>query len=158
MNREACMHHSPFSDDADYGPGLFEAITGHFANGASIDSFDAATQMFLSVQDNLQRILNSRRCGLAHVPDYGLGDLSEIYRHLPSSAHQLRREIEMTLLKYEPRIKSIDIVIEATEPGMLLTFTLDCQLYRAGLVRFGTHFMPDGRTRLTLLKAARDRA
>jgi len=26
------------------------------------------------------------------------------------------------------------------------------------LVRFGTHFAPDGRTRLTLLNAAQDRA
>ena len=91
------------------GPGLFEAITGHFANGSQIDDFDAATQTFLSVQDNIQRILNSRRNGLAHLPDYGLDDLSEIYRHLPSSAHKLRHAIEATILKYEPRVKAIDI-------------------------------------------------
>jgi type VI secretion system protein len=72
------------------GPGLFEAVTGHFANGAAVGDFDLATQTFMSVQDNIQRILNSRRNGLAHLPDYGLDDLSEIYRHLPSSAHKLR--------------------------------------------------------------------
>jgi type VI secretion system protein len=139
------------------GPGLFEAVTGHFANGAAIDDFDAATQTFLSVQDNVQRILNSRRNGLAHLPDYGLDDLSEIYRHLPSSAHKLRHAIEATLLKYEPRLKSIDIVIEDTEPGMLLSFTMSCHLHQAGLVRFGTHFTPDGQTRLRMLKADHDR-
>jgi type VI secretion system protein len=140
------------------GPGLFEALTGHFANGAAVEDFDAATQTLLSVQDNIQRILNSRRNGLAHLPDYGLDDLSEIYRHLPSSAHRLRRVIEATLLKYEPRLKAIDIDIEDTEPGMLLSFTMSCHLVRTGLVRFGTHFAPDGQTRLRMLKADDDRS
>ena len=138
-------------------PGLFETVTGHFANGAPVSMFDAQTQAFLSVQDNIQRILNSRRNGLAHLPDYGLGDLSEIYRHLPSSAHKLKREIEATLLKYEPRLASIAIDIEETEPGLLLSFTMSCLLRQSGLVRFGTHFMPDGQTRLKMLKADHDR-
>ena len=139
------------------GPGLFEAVTGHFANGAPVEDFDAATQIFLSVQDNIQRILDSRRNGLAHLPDYGLDDLSEIYRHLPSSAHRLRRAIEATLLKYEPRLKAIDIDMEDTEPGMLLSFTMGCHLFHDGLVQFGTHFSPDGQTRLKMLKADDDR-
>ncbi|MDF3884330.1 MULTISPECIES: hypothetical protein [Cupriavidus] len=77
-------------------------------------------------------------------------------RGLPASTHTLKREIETTLLRYEPRLKSIDITIEETEPGMLLSFTMSCQLHQAGLVRFGTHFTPDGQTRLKLLKAERD--
>jgi type VI secretion system protein len=132
------------------GPGLFEALTGHFANGSALAEFDSPVQTFLSVQDNLQRILNSRRNGLAHLPDYGIADLSTIYRHLPACAQTLKREIEATLLKYEPRLKSLDIAIADTEPGMVLSFTMSCQLHRAGLVRFGTHFTPDGRTRLKL--------
>lgn len=112
---------------------------------------------FLSVQDNIQRILNSRRNGLAHLPDYGLDDLSEIYRHLPSSAHKLRHAIEATILKYEPRVKAIDIQVSETEPGMLLSFTMSCHLHQEGLVRFGTHFTPDGRTRLRILNANLDR-
>jgi len=139
------------------GPGLFEMVTGHFANGAPVDGFEPETQTFLSVQDNIQRILNSRKNGLAHLPDYGLDDLSEIYRHLPSSAHQLRQAIETTLLRYEPRLKSVDIAIGETEPGMLFSFTMTCYLHRRGLVRFGTHFTPDGRTRLRMLKADYDR-
>jgi type VI secretion system protein len=63
--------------------------------------------------------------------------------------------IEAMLLKYEPRLKSID-VIEKTEPGMLLSFTMSCYLHREGLVRFGTHFTPDGQTRLTMLRWERD--
>ncbi|MFM0245961.1 type VI secretion system baseplate subunit TssE [Paraburkholderia sediminicola] len=139
------------------GPGLFEAVTGHFANGARIDGYDAATQTLLSVQDNIQRILNSRRNGLAHLPDYGLDDLSEIYRHLPSSAHKLRHAIEATVLKYEPRVRAIDIDIRETDPGMLLSFTMVCHLHQEALVRFGTHFTTDGQTRLDMLKNDLDR-
>jgi len=133
------------------GPGLFEMLTGHFASGAVIDGFDTQTQTFLSVQDNIHRILNSRRNGLAHLPDYGLDDLSEIYRHLPASAHKLRRAIEATLLKYEPRLREVDIIIEETAKDMLLSFTMTCYLRKEGMVRFGTHFTPDGRTRLKML-------
>jgi type VI secretion system protein len=140
------------------GPGLFETVTGHFANGARIDDYDAATQKFYSVQDNIQRILNSRRNGLAHLPDYGLDDLSEIYRHLPSSAHKLQHAIETTVLKYEPRVRAVEIGIRETEPGMLLSFTMICHLLESGLVRFGTHFTPDGQTRLDMLRADLDRA
>ncbi|WP_034294689.1 type VI secretion system baseplate subunit TssE [Herbaspirillum sp. RV1423] len=139
------------------GPGLFDMLTGHFANGMAIDEVDSATQTFLSVQDNIQRILNSRRGALAHMPDYGLGDLSTIYRHLPASAHTLKREIETTLLAYEPRLSSIDLAIDATEPGMLLSFTMSCRLRQAGLVRFGTHFTPDGQTRIKLLRSEQER-
>jgi type VI secretion system protein len=135
------------------GPGLFERITGHFADGTAIDDHAPEAQMFYSVQDNIQRILNSRRRALAHLPDYGLDDLSEIYRHLPASAHRLRNEIEATLLEYEPRLLSIDIEIKEPEPGMLLSFTMACHLRREGLVRFGTDFTPDGKTRLRMLNS-----
>jgi type VI secretion system protein len=73
------------------GPGLFEAVTGHFANGDPIGIHKQNQQTFLSVRDNIQRILNSRRNSLAHLPDYGLGDLSKIYRHMPASAHTLSK-------------------------------------------------------------------
>ena len=135
------------------GPGLFESLTGHFANGAAISDFSPQTQTFLSVQDNIQRILNSRRNSLAHLPDYGLDDLTNIYAHLPSSSPKLLLAIKHTLLKYEPRVADIDIEIGHTEPGMLLSFTMVCTLRQSGLVRFGTHFAPDGHTRLTMLKA-----
>ena len=139
------------------GPGLFEKITGHFANGVAVDDVEPATQIFLSVQDNIQRILNSRRRGLLHLPDYGLDDLTEVYRDLPASTLRLKRVMEHTLLLYEPRLKAVDIEIEEAEPGMLLSFMMTCHLHQAGLVRYGTHFLPDGKTRLTLLKSELDR-
>ncbi|WP_175976128.1 type VI secretion system baseplate subunit TssE [Burkholderia sp. BCC1047] len=139
------------------GPGLFERITGHFADGSAVSDFPAEVQVFLSVRDNIERILNSRRGSLTHLPDYGLDDLSGIYRHLPSSEHKLQRAVETALLAYEPRLKKVEIEIHPPEPDMLISFTMACHLHREGLVRFGTNFMPDGKTRLRMLQAAHDR-
>jgi type VI secretion system protein len=139
------------------GPGLFERITGHFADGSIVSEFTAENQTFLSVRDNIERILNCRRRSLAHLPDFGLDDLSEIYRHLPSSTHRLRNAIEATLLKYEPRLKSVGIEVQTPEPGMMVSFTLACELHQEGLVRFDTVFTPDGKTRLKMRQAALDR-
>ncbi|MDR6482651.1 type VI secretion system baseplate subunit TssE [Paraburkholderia terricola] len=139
------------------GAGLFERITGHFADGSTVSDYTPEDQTFLSVRDNIERILNSRRRSLAHLPDYGLDDLSEIYRHLPSSTHKLRNAIEATLLKYEPRLKAVEIEVHAPEPGMMVSFTMACHLHQQGLVRFDTVFTPDGKTRLRMLQAALDR-
>jgi type VI secretion system protein len=138
------------------GPGLFERITGYFADGAAVSDFTLEEQTFLSVRDNIERILNSRRHSLAHLPDFGLDDLSEIYRNLPSSTHRLRNAIEATLLKYEPRLKAVEIEVQAPEPGMTVSFTLACHLHKEGLVRFDTVFTPDGKTRLRMLQASID--
>ncbi len=139
------------------GPGLLERITGYFADGSAVRDFTPQTQTFLSVRDNIERILNTRRGSLAHLPNFGLDDLSEIYRHLPASVQRLRRAIEAALLDYEPRLRAVDIEVQIPEPGMTVMFTLSCHLHREGLVRFDTVFVPDGKTRLILLQAALDR-
>jgi type VI secretion system protein len=138
------------------GPKLFERIKGHFADGPAIDELTPDEQTVYSVRDNIQCILNSRCKALAQLPRYRLDDLSEIYRQLPGSVHKLRNKIEATLLEYEPQLQSNGIGINKPEPGMPLSFTMACHLRREGLVRFGTHFTPDGRTWLRALNSTLD--
>lgn len=130
------------------GGSLFELLTGHFADGTPLDAFEARTQTIVSVMDNIQRILNSRAGSLSHLPDYGLPDLTTIYRELPASAHRLRDIIQATLLRYEPRIRAIDIELQPVDASATLVYTLVCHLKEAGLVRFGTWFTPEGRVEL----------
>lgn len=134
------------------GPSLYEKLLGNFQDGSDLDDWDEHTQLLLSVMDNIRVILNSRQGALKHLPDYGLPDLSMVYRHLPASAHMLRQHIAMVLLKYEPRLRAIDI--ELLEPGQedLLSYELICHLRQAGLVRFGSYFVPDQAIRLKLLR------
>ncbi|MGL4604008.1 MAG: type VI secretion system baseplate subunit TssE [Iodobacter sp.] len=125
------------------GPALYEMLTTCFSDGTSIYDFDDNTVTILSVMESIQRILNSRAGSLAHLPDYGLPDLSMVYQQLPTSAHQLRMQMEITLRKYEPRLLRLDIELVEADDSMIMSFEMHCHLKEAGLVRFGTHFAPD---------------
>ncbi|AOK07968.1 type VI secretion system baseplate subunit TssE [Burkholderia sp. AU28942] len=130
------------------GPSLHDMLLGQIG-GEPLDAHDERTLECLSVQQNVRRILNTRAGALKHLPDYGLPDLTNIYKALPASAHLLKSQMEATLLKYEPRIRAIDVEILANDdPGVLASFEMTCHLKRAGLVRFGTYFAPPGRMRV----------
>ncbi|HBB7394528.1 TPA: type VI secretion system baseplate subunit TssE, partial [Escherichia coli] len=111
--------------------------------------------VILSVLDNMQRILNTRAGSLKHLPDYGLPDITTILQGMPGTAHQLMRVLSDVLLKYEPRIKRVDVTMqEQTQPGEL-HYVIDAELKDAGLVRYGTTFIPEGRVLLRHLKQQR---
>jgi type VI secretion system protein len=130
------------------GPSLYDMLLGHIGD-EPIDAHDEKTQEILSVMENLRRILNTRAGSLKHLPDYGLPDMTNIYKALPSSAHLLKAQMEATLLAYEPRIRSIDLEVEEqADPGLTISYVMTCKLKKAGLVRYGTHFEPSGYTKL----------
>ena len=124
-------------------------LLGHIGDIPLAD-YDDKTLEILSVMENLRRILNTRAGSLKHLPDFGLPDLTNVYRNLPASAHLLKKEMEATLLIYEPRIKGIEIDVLPADPGMVISYMMTCHLRKQGLVRFGTHFEPEGRTLLQL--------
>jgi len=133
------------------GPSLYDMLLGHI-DGEALEDHDDNTLEILSVQANIRRILNTRAGALKHVPDYGLPDLTEVYKNLPASVHDLRNQMEGTLLKFEPRLRSVGIEINNNpDPGLLVSFTMVCNLKKAGLVRFGTYFEPPGRMRVERL-------
>ncbi|EHV9059876.1 GPW/gp25 family protein, partial [Escherichia coli] len=71
------------------------------------------------------------------------------------TAHQLMRVLSDVLLKYEPRIKRVNVTMqEQTQPGEL-HYVIDAELKDAGLVRYGTTFIPEGRVLLRHLKQQR---
>jgi len=126
-------------------PSLYEMLYGNVANGLDLQHISEENQLILSVLDNMQRILNCRAGTLAHLPDYGLPDMSRILQGMPGTAHQLMGTLSAVLLKYEPRLKKIAVVLlEQTNPGEL-RYAIDAELKGVGLVRYGTEFMPEGR-------------
>ena len=133
-------------------PSLYETLYGHFTGGLDLHQVSEQNQVILSVLDNMQRILNSRAGTLAHLPDYGLPDMSKILQGMPGTAHQLMSALSAVLLKYEPRLLKIDVVLlEQNQPGEL-RYGIDAELKGIGLVRYGTEFMPEGRVLLRHLK------
>ncbi|HHO6990316.1 TPA: type VI secretion system baseplate subunit TssE [Escherichia coli] len=85
-------------------PSLYEMLTFSFSGELPLEQVSERDQLILSVMDNMQRIINCRAGTLAHLPDYGLPDLSLIHQGMAAGIHGLMRQIEETLLRYEPRL------------------------------------------------------
>ncbi|MBS0852904.1 type VI secretion system baseplate subunit TssE [Enterobacter sp. JGM127] len=133
-------------------PSLYETLFGNFAGGLDLNSVSEENQLILSVLDNMQRILNCRAGTLAHLPDYGLPDMTKILQGMPGTAHQLIATLSAVLLKYEPRLSKITVVmLDQRQPGEL-RYAIDAELKGIGLVRYGTEFMPEGRVLIRHLK------
>ncbi|HFE3555046.1 TPA: type VI secretion system baseplate subunit TssE [Enterobacter hormaechei] len=133
-------------------PSLYEMLSGNFSGGLSLSQVSEQNQVILSVLDNMQRILNSRAGTLAHLPDYGLPDMTKILQGMPGTAHELITMLSAVLLKYEPRLSKINVVMqEQIRPGEL-RYAIDAELKGVGLVRYGTEFMPEGRVLIRHLK------
>ncbi|HAV1831410.1 TPA: type VI secretion system baseplate subunit TssE [Enterobacter hormaechei subsp. steigerwaltii] len=126
-------------------PSLHDVLFGNFTGDFELHQVSDENQAILSVLDNMQRILNCRAGTLAHLPDYGLPDMTTILQGLPGTAHKLMSILSEVLLKYEPRLKSINVVmLEQAIPGEL-RYAIDAELKGVGLVRYGTEFVPEGR-------------
>lgn len=133
-------------------PSLYDMLYGNFVGGLDLHQVSEENQVILSVLDNMQRILNGRAGTLAHLPDYGIPDMTKILQGMPGTAHLLMATLSDVLLKYEPRLKSIQVVLlQQTQPGEL-RYAIDAELKGVGLVRYGTVFMPAGRVLLRHLK------
>ena len=133
-------------------PSLYEMLLGNFAGGLELHQVSEENQVVLSVLDNMQRILNCRAGTLSHLPDYGLPDMSKILQGMPGTAHSLLTTLSATLLKYEPRLQRIAVVmLDQHAPGEL-RYAIDAELKDIGLVRYGTEFMPEGRVLIRHLK------
>lgn len=133
-------------------PSLYEILTGNFTGGLDLHNVSEENQVILSVLDNMQRILNCRAGTLTHLPDYGLPDMSKILQGMPGTAHSLLTTLSGTLLKYEPRLRKINVILlPQSRPGHL-EYAIDAELKDLGLVRFGTEFMPEGRVLMRHMK------
>ncbi|CAI2456108.1 type VI secretion system baseplate subunit TssE [Serratia liquefaciens] len=133
-------------------PSLYEMLTGNFTGGLELHQIGEQNQVILSVLDNMQRTLNCRAGTLAHLPDYGLPDMTKILQGMPGTAHQLLKTFSDVLLKYEPRLKSLNVILlDQKIPGEL-RYAIDAELQGIGLVRYGTDFMPEGRVLIRHLK------
>ena len=133
-------------------PSLYETLYNNFTGDLALNQVSEQNLVILSVLDNMQRILNCRAGALAHLPDYGLPDMTSILQGMPGTAHQLMSTLSAVLLKYEPRLKSLSVILlDQTIPGEL-RYAIDAELKGVGLVRYGTEFMPEGRVLIRHLK------
>jgi type VI secretion system protein len=124
---------------------LFENLTGHFLDGTPIDGVPAQNRGIVSIMDHLNRLFNTREGSLPHLKDYGLPDISEIYRKMPHGIEELQKAIKRTVEKYEPRLRKVKVTPRDSDPkDFRLVFILSGELTEGGLVRFQTTFTSMG--------------
>ena len=78
--------------------------------------------------------------------------MTKILQGMPGTAHQLITTLSAVLLKYEPRLNRINVVMQEQIQAGELRYAIDAELKGAGLVRYGTEFMPEGRVLIRHLK------
>ncbi len=121
--------------------GLVDVLNGQFLNGLSIHEVDRPQLRVLSILDNLNRLFNTRRGAIDHLPDYGLPDITQVYRDLPYSVEGLRQSIKAAVERYEPRLRRVRVDHEKGDPyAMRITFILSAELMRGQKVQFQTTF------------------
>lgn len=121
--------------------GILDVLSGRFADGQRVDEVSEEYHVVLSIISNLNYLFNARTGSLVHLPDYGLPDITEIYRDIPDSVAKLQRAIKSAVEKYEPRLQRVRVEPQPTEPSsMRLVFLLNAELQNRQKVRFETTF------------------
>lgn len=86
-------------------------------------------QMIRSVQEHLQRILNTRQGNVPIAEDYGIPDFTNLMSDFYDSKHALERTIRNSILKYEPRLKGVRVTfLEQEGDRLTLRFQIAAQL------------------------------
>lgn len=120
---------------------VFDVLQGTFANGRPVDSVSEDRRLLWSVVSNLNRLFNTRRGTLGHLPDYGLPDLLTVYRDAPRTADELRRAVKESIETYEPRLRRVRVRKRETDAyTMRLVFIVTGELKNGENVRFETTF------------------
>jgi type VI secretion system protein len=121
--------------------GLVDVLNGQFLNGLAVHEVDKVQLRVLSILDNLNRLFNTRRGAIDHLPDYGLPDITQVYRDLPYSVEGLRQSIKAAVERYEPRLRRVRVEHEKGDPyAMRITFLLSAEMMRGQKVQFQTTF------------------
>jgi type VI secretion system protein len=129
---------------------LFESITGTFLDGTPVASVSENKRLIHSIMDHLNRMFNTRKGSIPHLVDYGLPDISEIYRKMPDGIEELKEAIKRTVERYEPRLKNVRVVRrEDSQLDARLVFILSGEIKKGGLVRFQTTFISTGNSTIS---------
>jgi type VI secretion system protein len=133
---------------------LFEKLADQYADGTPISAVPQEYRRAKSIADHLWRMFNTRQGSIPHLPDYGLPDISEIYRKLPASLKEMETTILTLTSKYEPRLERVRIRPLPTQPNEFkLSFELSAVVKGGDRISFQTSFTTTGETSVQPLRA-----
>jgi type VI secretion system protein len=86
-------------------------------------------QVIRSVQEHLQRILNTRQGNVKIAADYGIPDFTNFMNAFPEAQRELERVIRQTIQTYEPRLQGVRVTFLPREDDPLtLSFQIQARL------------------------------
>lgn len=86
-------------------------------------------QMIHSVQEHLQRILNTRQGNAPIAEDYGVPDFTNFTSAFPDSQRGVERSLRQTIRKYEPRLQGVRVeFLPKEEDSMSIMFKISARL------------------------------
>ena len=114
--------------DAQVGllPSIIDRLADPGSRGTIARSGYSLEQMARSVQEDLERLLNTRSDEslsresyplLANVVGYGLPDLATLSRLQETDHEGICRILEERILRYEPRLKDVQVTLNVPEAG-----------------------------------------
>ncbi|MEP0548451.1 MAG: type VI secretion system baseplate subunit TssE [Rhodothermales bacterium] len=134
---------------------LYDVLRGTFGDGRRIASVSPDAWREKSILSNLDRLMNTRRGALSHLPDFGLPDLSDVYRDMPGSIGELQRSVEAAVEVFEPRLRRVRVEHQATDRyAMQLVFLLTAETLEGERVRFKTTFSSEEEAHVSPVVAA----
>lgn len=82
-----------------------------------------------SVQEHLDRMLNTRQGIAETVPDYGLPNLVDVIHSFPEAVDICRRSIRSSIERYEPRLRNVVVnAVPNEDDPFHLRFEIRAQL------------------------------
>ena len=86
-------------------------------------------RIIASVLRYLQKVLNTRQGGVQIAEDFGMPDLTDYLRGYPASLREVEKSLRQTIIKYEPRLKSVRVKFVPQEENLLsLNFQIVARL------------------------------
>lgn len=103
----------------------------------------------LSIQTYLTQLLNARQGSIAHLPDYVLPDISEVYAELPYSQQTLIDAIHRVIAKYEPRLQKVQVnPIQNQGHNSVLSLEINAEIAPGETLCYGVIFESGGAARV----------
>ncbi len=95
---------------------LYNLLVGQFTSESSnaddidiakFDNLSEDQKLSSSIIENLRMILGTRKGSVAHMPDFGMPDILQLYNEFGDPLEKLKEDLHNVILKYEPRIGEV---------------------------------------------------
>ncbi len=119
--------------------GLYDVLRGQFYDGTPLPDVPQKDQRLKSVLSNLNRLFNTRRGALPHMPEYGLPEAAIIYRDAQYPLEELRKNIREAVENYEPRLRRVRVDRQPdADDSNRIAFLISGELQNGDRVRLQT--------------------